>query len=314
MRRMKVLVTGASGRLARFVVRELEEAGHELVLTSRTRPAAADRWPWVEGDINDYADCVRAVGNGVEAIQHLAAMPYPSDHPDIQVHGQGSAAPFEATMRTNIMGTYYLLHAAREAGVRSFVMTGSICATGIGFRVSEREFPIAYLPVDEAHPTEVEDSYAFSKLAAEELLASYTRGYGIRTYVLRAMGIFGPERRAETARRAAPAPAWDPWFWSWVGSEDVASAHRLLMEKAEMLPPHDVFFCGADDTTALEPTKELVERFKPELLPYCGDLSGHASLLSNRRLREAVGWRHRSSWRKSASESCCGAQPPSEPR
>ena len=35
---MKVLVTGVSGRLGPFVVRELEQAGHELVLTSRREP------------------------------------------------------------------------------------------------------------------------------------------------------------------------------------------------------------------------------------------------------------------------------------
>ncbi len=41
---MKVLVTGASGRLGPFVVRDLEAAGHELVVLSRRRPEAADRW------------------------------------------------------------------------------------------------------------------------------------------------------------------------------------------------------------------------------------------------------------------------------
>jgi len=85
------------------------------------------------------------------------------------------------------------------------------------------------------------------------LLASYTRAYGIRTYALRLTGIFPPERRAETARRARPATGWDPWLWAWVGSEDAASAHRTLMEKCEAVPPHAVFYCAADDTTALEP-------------------------------------------------------------
>ena len=42
---MKVLVTGVSGRLGPFVVRDLELAGHELVLTSRREPPP-ERFPW----------------------------------------------------------------------------------------------------------------------------------------------------------------------------------------------------------------------------------------------------------------------------
>ena len=47
---MKVLVTGASGRLADFVIRELAET-HELVLTSRREPPPEfSDLPWIKGD------------------------------------------------------------------------------------------------------------------------------------------------------------------------------------------------------------------------------------------------------------------------
>jgi len=293
---MRALVTGASGHLGQFVIPELESAGHELVLMSRRRPAAADRWPWVQGDLTDFDACLRAT-EGVEAIQHLAAQPGPTDHPQMRKQAEERGLRFDQTMRSNLMGTYYLLQAALARGIRIVVMTGSNCALGHGFRISDREFPYRYLPVDEEHPTDVEDSYSYTKLAAEELLASYSRAYGMRTYALRSAGITPPERRADMARNAAPAKGWNPWLWGWVGSEDVASAHRLLMEKAEAIEPHGVFFCNADDTTALEPTRELVERFKPEYLPLLRDVEGHATLISNRKLHEAVGWRHRTAWR-----------------
>jgi len=298
---MRVLITGASGRLGPYVVAELERAGHELVLMSRSQPQA-ERWPWVPGDICTFEDCLRAT-EGVAAIQHLAANPWASDHPESKAGYAARGVPFDDTMRTNIMGAYYLLQACLQRGIKLFVMTGSNCALGHGGRISGSEFPLKYLPVDEAHPSDVEDSYSYSKLVGEELLASYTRAYGIRTYVVRSAGICPPERRANMARNLAPAQGWDPWFWAWVGSEDVASAHRMLMEKAHTLPPHGVFFCNGDDTTALEPTLELVARFKPDLLPHCQHLDGHASLLSNRRLREAVGWKPRTSWRSPKSES-----------
>jgi nucleoside-diphosphate-sugar epimerase len=169
---------------------------------------------------------------------------------------------------------------------------------GHGFRISDSPFPYHYLPIDENHPTDVEDSYSYTKLVGEELLASYTRAYGMRTYMVRAAGICDEARRRKMAENAKPATGWNPWLWCWIGSEDTASAHRLLMEKATEIEPHGVYFCNNDDTTALEPSRALIERFKPELLPLVRDLEGHASLLSNKRLRETVGWVPQTSWRQ----------------
>lgn len=296
---MKVLVTGATSRTGPFVVRELAEHGHQLTLYSRRRPdPELGGWPWIEGDITDFAACRHALDGGFDSIQHVAAQSWPTDHPGERKLAEERGLPFDTTIRANILGTYYLLQAAVATGVKSFVMTGSNCALGHGYRISRDPFPFEYLPADEAHPSAVEDTYSYSKLADEELLRSYTRAYGIRTYAIRAAGICNADRRRSIAENPRPAQGWNEWLWAWVGSEDVASAHRLLMEKADQIEPHGVYFCNADDTTALEPTLELVERFRPELLAAVRDLPGHASLLSNERLKQAVGWRHTTSWRE----------------
>ncbi len=293
---MKVLITGASGRFGPCLVAELERAGHDLVLMCRSRPEGAERWPWVQGDITSIDDCLRATDGGVEAIQHVGANPWASDHPESRASYEKRGVPFDDTMRTNIMGTYYLLQASLERDIGMFVMTGSNCALGHGGRISGSEFPVKCLPIDEEHPSDVEDSYSYSKLVGEELLASYSRAYGMRTYVLRSAGICNADRRRDMARNAGPAGGWDPWMWAWIACEDLASAHRLLMERADSLPVHGVYFCNNDDTTAVEPSLELVKRFKPEYLPLCTDLEGHASFLSNRRLH-GIGWQPRISWR-----------------
>lgn len=297
---MKVLVTGASGRLGPFVVRELEEHGHEMVLSSRSEPSdEISHWPWIQSDINKYEDCLTLAEEGpFDAIQHVAAQPWPVDHPNMQDRAEERGIPFDATMHANIMATYYLLRIARDNDIGIFVMTGSNCALGHGFRISARPFPFEYLPVDENHPTDVEDSYSYSKFIGEELLASYTRAYGIHTYAVRAAGICPLERRKAMAENAKPATSWNPWLWAWVGSEDVASAQRLLMEKAFEIEPHGAYFCNGDDTTALEPTLDLVARYRSDLLPLVRDLEGHATLLSNQKLKDAVGWEHKTSWRK----------------
>ncbi len=293
---MKVLITGASGRLGEFVIRELAER-HTLVLMSRrTPPAEFAHLPFIQGDLNSFEDCQRAV-EGVDAVQHLGAQPGPVDHPAHRARAAEQGIPFDATFKTNMLGTYYLMHAAVQAGVRTVVMSGSNCALGHGFRISGTHIPVEFLPIDENHPCYPEDSYSFSKRCGEDLLASYTRAYGIRTYVTRPAGISPQERRTQMAENAKPTTAWTPWLWCWVGSEDVASAHRLLMEKSETLPPHDVYFLNADDTSALEPSRELVERFKPELLPKAETLAGHQSFITCDKLKNAVGWRHETTWR-----------------
>lgn len=293
---MKVLITGASGKLGAFVIRALRD-DHELVLFSRSRPDPefADL-PWIQGDLVNEAECRAAVA-GVDAIQHIGAQPWPTDHPALRERAATQDLPGDATFKTNMLGTYYLMEAAAAAGVKTVVMAGSNCALGHGFRISGTPFPVQALPMDESHPTYPEDSYSFTKRAGEDLLAAYTRAYGIRTYVTRIAGVRPPEMRARIRQGAKPAQAWDPWLWCWVSSEDVAAAHRLLLEAASELPPHDVYFLNADDTTALEPSRELVARFHPDLLPLAETLTGHQAFISCNKLKAATGWRHHKGWR-----------------
>jgi len=294
---MKVLVTGASGTLGPFVIRALMER-HDLVLMSRRMPDPAfAAFPWVQGDLRVFDDCRQAV-QGVDAIQHLAAQPWPVDHPALRGRAAAQGFPFDVTFQSNMVGVYYLMQAAVEAGVGRVVMAGSNCALGHGYRISQTPFPFQALPIDECHPAYPEDSYSYSKLAGEMLLASYTRAYGMRTYVTRPAAICPPERRQQMAHNATPATGWNPWLWGWVGSEDVASAHRLLIEGPETLPLHDVYYLTADDTMALEPSAELIARFHPALMSFAEGFSGHQSFFSTRKLQQAVGWQHHTSWRQ----------------
>ena len=295
----RVLITGASGRFGPFVIDALRD-DYELVLSSRTPPAEryAD-FPWVQADITCFEDCQRMV-EGIDVIQHLGANPSPSDHPRIRAESEarGVALPaFDYTMRANIMGPYYLLTAAVAAGVKTVVMTGSNCAFGQGYRISDRPFPVHYLPLDEGHPSDVEDSYSYSKLAGEELLAQFTRAYGIRTYMTRPSGICPEDRLRNMAAGAKPCTGWVEWMFAYVPSVDLAQMQKLIMEQAEALPAHDFFVANASDSTLLEPTLEIVERFRPDLLPLCRGISGHDALFSAAKARRVLGWKQTVGWR-----------------
>jgi UDP-glucose 4-epimerase len=186
--------------------------------------------------------------------------------------------------------------AAVQAGVKTLVMTGSNCAFGHGYRISENPFPIKYLPLDEKHPSDVEDSYSYSKHVGEELLASFTRAYGIRTYVTRPAGICPPERLQRMAETAKPVTEWSDWMWGYVPSEDYAELQRIIMEKAESLPPHDVYVANGLDSTALEPSMELIAKYRPNLLSVA-KLEGHQAFFSTAKAQAVLGWSAKHSWR-----------------
>ena len=297
---MKVLVTGASGRFAQYMVEALR-GDYEMVLFARRQPPE-DRGdlPWIQGDLNVYEDCVKAV-QGMEVIQHLGAVPWPSDDQPtrerIAAVGR-SLPPWDATMKTNIIGVYYLMRAAVEAGVKMVVMAGSNCAFGHCWRVPGHEFPFRYLPLDEEHISDIESSYSYTKLVGEELLAWFTRAYGIRTYVTRPAWIRPPDALAEHARTMKPATGWSDSFYGYVASEDMADLHRTIQEKAETLPLHDVFVGNAPDTLALEPSLELIAKFRPNLLPLAeGKMSGHQAFFSTAKATRMLGWAPKRSWR-----------------
>ena len=107
---MKVLVNGINGRLGPYVVADLEQAGHEPVLFSRRKPPPElVHLPWVQGDITSFDACLRALDGGFDAVQHIAAQPWATDHPQERERVEEQGIPLDTTMRSNIMGTYNLL-------------------------------------------------------------------------------------------------------------------------------------------------------------------------------------------------------------
>src|SRR5688572_9862343 len=111
---MRVLITGASGFVARHMFDFLREEEPEaelygLVRPHGTPPALPGRITIVEGDLLD--------GSAVDAALALA-------QPDRVIHLAAQSSPRqswdepEATLRTNIFGAFHLLEAARKLRAR----------------------------------------------------------------------------------------------------------------------------------------------------------------------------------------------------
>jgi nucleoside-diphosphate-sugar epimerase len=299
---MQVTITGGTGSLSQYVQDELAGA-NELVLFDRVQPGQ-NRFQYelkgrlVTGDLTSFEDCQRAV-EGAEAVIHLGAIPWPVEHPVWRERIPAAKdMPWDETMRVNTMGTYYLLEAAKRAGVRAVVAVTSNCVLGHGFRLSERPFPLEYLPIDEAHPLDFEDSYSLSKHLKEDMMAAYSRAYGLRCYGIRPATIFRPEMQEGYAQSYQPPTEWSEWFFGYNDARDVARAITLCLEAglAGKLPPYDNYYVNADDTLVLEDSRALVERLRPQLRPQAETLKGRQAFISTRKARDAFGWAPQHSW------------------
>jgi nucleoside-diphosphate-sugar epimerase len=112
---MRVLVTGARGALAPFVIRALWDRHVVVLLWRRPPQAGCAALPRIQGDITVFDHCWRAV-QGMDAVQHLAAQPWPVAHPRLREQAAAQAVPFGATFQSTMLGTYDLIPAAVAAG------------------------------------------------------------------------------------------------------------------------------------------------------------------------------------------------------
>jgi Nucleoside-diphosphate-sugar epimerases len=301
---MRVLVTGVSGLLGKWITRDLMKSGFEPVIFTR-EPVEDDEFKGLQqipGNINDLQTCVESMkGQNFGAIIHLAAVKISTD-----AIGSDSWKDYETcglTMKTNIMGLYNMLQGALRNDIGIFIQAGSNSATGHDMpRISKTDFPIRYLPIDEEHPVDVENSYGYTKYVGEILLDSYARAYGIQCYAVRAGWNLDEAMRKQWAIDSdGPVLSLFELFNPWVAFEDCSMAHIYILEKAIKgeLPLFSSYYCHADDTLALEPTMDIIRKFRPDLLLRLkSTLPGYAPFMSNQKLKNHTGWAPKYTWRE----------------
>ena len=273
---MKVVVTGVTGAVGPFIVSELEK-GHELTLFAR-RPVES-RHRLVLGDMMSLEDCRRAM-EGAAAVVHLGAISEPA----------GDA------FQVNLVSTYHIMEAAREHGVSRVIFASTNCVYGHCFRVSDRLFPLQFLPIDETHACAPEDNYGLSKRLNEEMLAIYSRTWGIRTAALRLNWVWGPkEIQWWTALEDQDLAKFAPYFWAYVDARDTARAFRMALEAPD-LPEHGAYNITAADTMADENSVDLIARFYPGV-KLRSKMSGRASFFDWMSAKQAFGYEPQFSWK-----------------
>lgn len=174
------LVTGGAGFIGSHLAEALVKRGDSVrvldnLSTGKRENIAhlADKIEFVEGDIRDPEAVRRAVA-GVNVIFHEAAIP----------SVPRSVAEPELSHEVNVNGTFNVLLAARDAGVRRVVYAASSSAYG--------DTPT--LPKHEALLPSPLSPYAAAKLFGEYYAQVFTRVYRLETVSLRYFNVFGPRQ------------------------------------------------------------------------------------------------------------------------
>jgi nucleoside-diphosphate-sugar epimerase len=265
---MRIVVTGGSGKGGKWVVRELREAGHDVLNVDWRHDGSAHGLCLV-ADLTDLGQALDGL-SGAEAVVHFAAIPAPE------------LRPVGETFRINTMSTYNVFAAAEAHRMRRVVWASSETVLGLPF-----DTPPLFAPIDESIEPRPESSYALSKLVGEAMATQVARRTGIGFVGMRISNIMEPEDYAgfPSFWDDARLRKWN--LWGYVDARDVATAARLGIEAD--VEGASVCIVAAADTVMTRPSADLMAEVFPAV-PLRRPVKGRESLLAIDRARQLLGY------------------------
>lgn len=270
---LRIAVTGASGRLGQRTVVQLLEAGYDVRAIDRVRPPSSP-CPHHTTDIRDFGQVCGAL-YGSDAVLHLAALPSPGEHPQ------------EEVFAINALGVFNVLEAASILGIRRVVYASSVAALGVAY--ATQPVSLRYIPLDEEHPLQPQDTYGLSKLVGEEVCQAFHRRTGGTAISLRFPKIWDSQAAPDLLHEmAADERRSLRTLWSYVEIDDAARACRLGLEATGL--GAETFYLSAPRTFGHLPSAVLARRFFPDIAEIRGDEHGHWSFYDTRRAERLLNW------------------------
>lgn len=257
---MKILVTGATGKVGSRLAKRLAARGDQVRALVRDKAADLPGIELVVGDLRDPGSLAAAVA-GVDAVVHCAAF-------------FRGATP-EQAHEVNDLGTRHLAHAARAAGVKRFVFTSTGLVYGPnGGRLAREDDPCAPIA-----------AYPVSKLAAERFLLELG---GLDVTVLRLPFVYG-DGDAHIAEAVPMMRAFPPTMRMSIGHHvDIAQAVQLVLDAPALA--HRIYNVVDDEAPDLATLFASVGEPPPDGTD-AERARAFESLLDGRRIRDELGFR-----------------------
>src|SRR3954453_12674321 len=283
---MKLLVCGGAGFIgSNFVRIRVRDFGDEIVVLDKLTYAGRREnledtgVPLIEAGIENPAAVQDAVA-GCDAIVNFAA----------ETHVDRSITLPDAVVKTHAQGTYVLLEAAREGGVRNVQVSTDEVYGSIEAGTFTEESPLA--------PS---SPYSATKAGADLLTWSYFHTFGLEALIVRGSNNYGPFQYPEkliplmvlNALHGDVLPVYGDGqqVRNWIWVEDFARAIGHVLDHGA---PGEVYNAGGPDECAnLDVVTRIIELTgqSEDLIAYVPDRLGHDRRysLSSEKVR-ALGW------------------------
>ena len=312
-RAVKVVVTGGAGfigsALIRYLVGEtdievvnLDKLTYAADLASLDGVSRHPRYRFEQADICDSAKLDHVFArHRPDAVMHLAA----ESHVDRSIDGPA------AFVRSNIVGTYTLLEAAR----RYWVGLDSRRRDAFRFhQVSTDEVYGALGPVGrftEETPYQPNSPYSASKAAADHLARAWNRTYGLPVVISNCTNNYGPRQFPEklipltilnaVAGERLPVYGTGENVRDWLHVEDHAEALHLILRHGRIGEKYNVSGdCERSNITVVRQICAVLDEMLPDsphrpherLIRFVVDRPGHDEryAMDATKLRRELGW------------------------
>jgi len=251
-------------------------------------------YKFLKGDIAKAADVEKAIGEGVDAIINYAA----------ETHVDRSILEPDAFIKTDILGTYTLLEAARAHNVAQYIQISSDEVYGSIERGS----------FTEASPFAPNSPYAASKASADLLCRAYFQTYNLPVIITHSCNFFGPYQYPEKLiplfitnlleNKKVPVYGDGRQTREWIFTEDFCRAVELLMEKGQAGETYNIG--TGDEKQNIETTRFILKELglDEKMIEYVKDRPGHDFRYSlNCEKIKKLGWQPRVNWSEGLSRT-----------
>ncbi|EKF58169.1 putative UDP-glucose 4-epimerase [Agrobacterium albertimagni AOL15] len=290
----RIVFTGGSGKAGRHVVPYLLGKGHKVLNVDR---AVLDV-PGVHTlltDVTDAGEVFNALSchfgydgyeqeggpKPVDAVVHFAAVPRILMHPD------------NKTFAENTVSTYNVIESAAKLGIKKVIIASSETTYGVCFAEGDKDYK--EFPLTEDYDVDPMDSYGLSKVVNEKTARAFAMRFGIDVYALRIGNVISPEDYANFPGYLGDPPCRKRNAWSYIDARDLGQIVDLCVAKDGL--GFQVFNAVNDTITATVPTREFLAKYAPNT-PITGEIDGFEAPLSNRKIRELLGFKEEHDWRK----------------
>ncbi|PYI04006.1 NAD(P)-binding protein [Aspergillus sclerotiicarbonarius CBS 121057] len=297
----RIVVTGGSGAAGQHIISYLLDQGHDILnidLAPIPDARLAERVHTLRADLTDSGQTYNALCSHFhltepfrEPLRQL---------PDAVIHLAGYArnmmVPDNETFRGNALSMYNLIEASCRLGITKIIIASSITVYGVSFAEGDVDYPS--FPVDETVDANPMDTYAISKVCGERVARGFARRFGTDIYVLRLGRVTAPhEYTGPMFRSYVQEPErWRAHGWSYIDARDLGQMCDLAVGKDGL--GFQIFNAVNDTITNNEvSTVEFLRRVCPGT-PITRDMEPGEAPISNRKVREVLGFRERHPWRK----------------